>query len=274
MWSGRFSNTEHVDAEASHLAPHLRADPLLALGLGHGLGGDAHAAGEEKLNSSTGSRPSLVMILVQSRNEKSSLSFSNSDRHTFWYSEYVKCSAMIFNRSSRSTSAEFGFAESSSSDSSAEAWIERTNSADEPGQRVLVHGVDVRQVADGEEQHRVVRSARLVPLSRGVNLNLRSLGDDLLLGDLVGYDLRLLEGLDARGVVEDVTLGRRKRVQDAVLDVLEALLVIRGFHDELLALRLQVGSLLRHDHAQELIAQAVGVIMKLRSVTFTAVSGR
>ena len=136
--------------------------------------------------------------------------------------------------------------------------VDRTHKqADEPGQRVLVHGVDVRQVADGEEQHRVVRSARLVPLSRGVNLNLRSLGNDLLLGDLVGYNLRLLEGLDARGVVEDVTLGRRKRVQNAVLDVLEALFVIRGFHDELLALRLQVGSLLRHDHAQELIAQAV-----------------
>mmetsp|Transcript_13473 Transcript_13473/g.52947 ORF Transcript_13473/g.52947 Transcript_13473/m.52947 type:complete len:250 (-) Transcript_13473:348-1097(-) len=126
MWSGRFSNTEHVDARrvtSPHIFALIHSSPL---GWGTDLAVMPTPPVRKKLNSSTGSRSSLVMILVQSRNEKSSLSFSNSDRHTFWYSEYVKCSAMIFNRSSRSTSA--GSPESSSSDSSAEAWIERTNS--------------------------------------------------------------------------------------------------------------------------------------------------
>ena len=121
MWSGRFSNNEHVDARrvtSPHIFALIHSSPL---GWGTDLAVTPTPPVRKKLNSSTGSRPSLVMILVQSRNEKSNLSFSNSDRHTFWYSEYVKCSAMIFNRSCRSTSAGSGTPESSSSDSSAEA---------------------------------------------------------------------------------------------------------------------------------------------------------
>ena len=43
------------------------------------------------------------MMRQSRRKEKSSLSFSKSDRHTFWYSEYVKCSFMIFRRVGRSS---------------------------------------------------------------------------------------------------------------------------------------------------------------------------
>mmetsp|Transcript_6920 Transcript_6920/g.18891 ORF Transcript_6920/g.18891 Transcript_6920/m.18891 type:complete len:265 (+) Transcript_6920:2119-2913(+) len=130
MSSGRLANTSQVLAKRV-TSPHILA--LIhssSLGWGTDLASVPTPPVRKKLNSSIGNRPSLVMILVQSKNEKSSLSFSNSDRHTFWYSEYVKWLAMIFRRSPRSTSlvsSPCSSAGSSSSSSSADAWMDRTN---------------------------------------------------------------------------------------------------------------------------------------------------
>ena len=46
-------------------------------------------------------------------------------------------------------------------------------------------------------------------------------------------------------------------MQDAVLDLLQSLFVVRGGHDELLPLRLEVGPFLRDHHPQELVGQPV-----------------
>ena len=246
--------------QTRHLAPHLGADPLLILGLGHGLGVGAHAAGEEKVEllhrqpAFAGHDPGaeqereeqLVFfeqrsahVLVQRVRE-----VVGDDLQAFAQVNLLGLVHLLLNR------LVVFILLRGRVDGPHEQ-------ADEPGQRVLVHRVDVREVADGEEQHRVVRAARFVPLARGVNLNLGSLGHHLLLGDLVGDNLSLLEGLDTGGVVQDVPLGGGEGVEDAVLDVLEALLVVGGLHHQLLSLRLQVGSFLGDDDAEELIAQAV-----------------
>ena len=44
---------------------------------------------------------------------------------------------------------------------------------DEPGERVLVHGVDVGHVADAEEENRRVRRHRLVAVTHVVDLHFR-----------------------------------------------------------------------------------------------------
>ena len=124
---------------------------------------------------------------------------------------------------------------------------------DEPAQRVLIHRVDVGEIADGEEEHRVVRAAGLVPLSRLFNLRLGLVRHLLLLGDFVRDDLRLGEHLDGGGVLQDVPLGRAERVQDAILNLLQPSLVLRGRHHELLSLRLEVRALLGDDDAEQLI---------------------
>eukprot|EP00955_Chlamydomonas_euryale_P012893 139119-Chlamydomonas_euryale.AAC.3 len=119
---------------------------------------------------------------------------------------------------------------------------------------VLVHGVDARHVADAEEEHRVVRPARRVALACRVNLALRRLGGDLLVLDLVRDGLRFRQDLHRCRVLQDVALAGRQHVQDLVLDLLEAALVGGRLDDERLALRLQVGPLLRDCHAQQLVA--------------------
>mmetsp|Transcript_14390 Transcript_14390/g.42321 ORF Transcript_14390/g.42321 Transcript_14390/m.42321 type:complete len:212 (-) Transcript_14390:5051-5686(-) len=74
---------------------------------------------------------------------------------------------------------------------------------DEPLERVLVHGVDVRERGDAEkEQRRAVRH-RLVPSARLVNLDLGLLSHLLLLRDLVPERLCGGEDVDGGGVLQD-----------------------------------------------------------------------
>ena len=61
---------------------------------------------------------------------------------------------------------------------------------EEPGERVLVHGVDVGEVGYREEQYRRVDGDRLVGHSRRVDLLLGLLGNRLLVRDLVRQRLR------------------------------------------------------------------------------------
>ena len=70
--------------EAGDFVPHLRRAPLLTLGSRRALGRDADAAGEEEGELVRRERSSLPMMRQSRRKEKSSLSFSKSDRHTFW----------------------------------------------------------------------------------------------------------------------------------------------------------------------------------------------
>lgn len=142
---------------------------------------------------------------------------------------------------------------------------------EEPGQRILVHGVYVGQICDGEEEDGRVLRYGSVALARLVDLLLRLLRDLhqenrtfdsihqllpvrerhavgsfllwphlLFLGDVVGEDLGAVEDLDGGLVLEDVALGRGQRVQNLVLDLLERALVVGAGHDEGLTLLLQL----------------------------------
>jgi hypothetical protein len=78
----------------------------------------------KKLNSSLGNRSSLPMMRQSRRNEKRSLSRSNSERHTFWYSAYVKWSLIVRRRAERASEASSGAAPPvSPSDPSLLAWM-------------------------------------------------------------------------------------------------------------------------------------------------------
>mmetsp|Transcript_27174 Transcript_27174/g.68378 ORF Transcript_27174/g.68378 Transcript_27174/m.68378 type:complete len:364 (-) Transcript_27174:37-1128(-) len=127
--------------------------------------------------------------------------------------------------------------------------------ADEPAERVLVHGVDACHVAHAEEEHGVVGAAGAVPHARGIDLLPRLLRHNLLLLDLVAHHLGLAKDLDGGGVLQDVALAGGEDVQDAVLDLLQLALVLRALHNQLLPLALQVRPLLCHHHPQQLVAQ-------------------
>ena len=128
----------------------------------------------------------------------------------------------------------------------------------EPLQGVLVHGVDVGHVRDAEEEDGGVERHRLVPLPGLVDLLLGHVGDLLLLGDVVGRDLRLLQDLHGRLVFEDVALAGAQGLQDLVLDLLELPLVLRALDDQLALLLLQVRPLLGHHDAEQLVLEALG----------------
>ena len=61
---------------------------------------------------------------------------------------------------------------------------------DKPHQRVLVHGVDVGQVGDAEEEHAGVLGDGTVARTRLIQLLLCLLSNLLLLGNLVRENLR------------------------------------------------------------------------------------
>ena len=76
----------------------------------------------------------------------------------------------------------------------------------EPGQRVLIHGVNASHVADAEEQDGVIGTPGLVASAGIINLLLSLLCNDLLVLDLIGDDLGLRQDLDGTCVLEDVAL--------------------------------------------------------------------
>ena len=78
---------------------------------------------------------------------------------------------------------------------------------DVPRQRVLVHRLDVAQLADVEEEMRDVHGEGPVSLAGLVNRNLSLLCDGLLAVDLVGELLGVCDDVDRRLRLEDATLG-------------------------------------------------------------------
>ena len=92
---------------------------------------------------------------------------------------------------------------------------------DEPGERVLVHGVDVGQVGDREKEDGRVDGDRFVAHARRVDLLLRLLRNRLLLLDLVCQHLRAGQHFDGRLVLQDVSLRRRQHLENLVLDLLQ-----------------------------------------------------
>eukprot|EP00951_Prasinocladus_malaysianus_P017472 scaffold137864_cov31-Prasinocladus_malaysianus.AAC.1 len=65
------------------------------------------------------------------------------------------------------------------------------------------------------------------------------------------------EDFDGGRVLQYVSLAAGQDVQYLVLDLLEPALVLRALDHQLLPLRLEVGALLGHDHAQQLVAEAL-----------------
>ena len=76
---------------------------------------------------------------------------------------------------------------------------------DEPGQGVLVHGLDVGQVSDGEEENGAVHCNLGVAHAGLVNLFLGLLSDGLLLRDLIGQFLGGGQHFDGSLILQNVT---------------------------------------------------------------------
>lgn len=92
---------------------------------------------------------------------------------------------------------------------------------DEPGEGVLVHGLYVGQVGDGEEEDGRVHGDGRVAHARLVDLHLRHLGHRLLLRDLVGQHFGRGQDLHRRLILQDVALGRGEHLQDLILNLLQ-----------------------------------------------------
>eukprot|EP00965_Chrysotila_dentata_P085321 2815180-Pleurochrysis_carterae.AAC.5 len=124
-----------------------------------------------------------------------------------------------------------------------------------PLQRELVHRVCVGHVGDGKEEERGARRRGRVSLSRLVEPRRRRLGDRLLLRNLVGEALRRGEHVDRRLVVQDVALALGQHLQDPVLDLRKLPFVVRSLEEQLALLLLQLGPLLGHNKAEQLVFQ-------------------
>mmetsp|Transcript_10027 Transcript_10027/g.17738 ORF Transcript_10027/g.17738 Transcript_10027/m.17738 type:complete len:446 (-) Transcript_10027:364-1701(-) len=124
-------------------------------------------------------------------------------------------------------------------------------------QRVLVHGVDLRQVGHHEVDDRAPLGHGHVPPPHVRNLLLRHLRLLHALLDHVAGDLGGGERVDQRLVVQDVPLALGQLLQDGGLDQGQLLAVLRHAHQQLHLLLLD-GRVLALDHlAQQLVRQAV-----------------
>ena len=124
------------------------------------------------------------------------------------------------------------------------------------GQRVLVHGVDVGQVGDDEEQAGGLLRDGLVELAGRVDVLFGYLRDFLLLLDFVRFHLRGREHVDCLLVGEDV-LGVGEHLEDLFLDFEQLFLVVCALDDESLLLLLEFRALLLDQDAQKLVVQAL-----------------
>jgi len=77
---------------------------------------------------------------------------------------------------------------------------------DEPDERVLVHGLDVCQVGDAEEQYGRVDGDGPIAVSRGVDLGLGRRRYLLLRRDVLRQHLRRRQHVDRLLVLQDVAL--------------------------------------------------------------------
>mmetsp|Transcript_14307 Transcript_14307/g.34751 ORF Transcript_14307/g.34751 Transcript_14307/m.34751 type:complete len:352 (+) Transcript_14307:1461-2516(+) len=128
---------------------------------------------------------------------------------------------------------------------------------DEPREGVLIHGLDLGEVRNREEQHSGVLAAGLIPHPGKIDLLLGRVSLLLGLGDVIRHDLRVGDYGDGALVLQDITLGRTQHLEDLIFDLLELLLVLRGLHHQVVLGLLQVRPLLGHHHAEKLIAQPV-----------------
>jgi len=96
-----------------------------------------------------------------------------------------------------------------------------------------------------------------VQLARLVDRALRLLRLGHLGANLVGRDLGLRQRVDQLLIVQDVALRVGQHEQDLVLDLLELLLHLGVVHHQLGLEVGEVGALLRHHRAQQLLLQAL-----------------
>ena len=129
--------------------------------------------------------------------------------------------------------------------------------AEELRQRRLVHVVDERQLVDEEVEHRAADGDGAELLGRGRDA-LAVLGRrrELLL-DLGGRVLRLLQRLDQRVVVDEVALRLAQLLEQLVLEVAPALLVVVDLLGQLGRLVVELGLLLADRARQQLLLEAL-----------------
>ena len=129
---------------------------------------------------------------------------------------------------------------------------------DEPVERVLVHRVDGGERGDAEEEHsRAVRDG-LVRRARLVDLDLGLVGNLLLGANLVGELLGAVKDLNGRGVLEDRAARRLEHLEDLVFHLGELLLVGGALLHQPALLLFEVGPLLGHHDAEQLVFQTIG----------------
>ena len=114
------------------------------------------------------------------------------------------------------------------------------------------HVHQVRELARTE----TLRGHGAVLLASLVDLDLRDGRNLLLLLDVVGDALRVLQTLNQLHVRRNVALGRRQAVQNVVLQLLHLDLERVLLGDEVRPELGQVGALLLDDHGQQLVLQA------------------
>mmetsp|Transcript_4438 Transcript_4438/g.12891 ORF Transcript_4438/g.12891 Transcript_4438/m.12891 type:complete len:282 (-) Transcript_4438:138-983(-) len=127
----------------------------------------------------------------------------------------------------------------------------------EPHERVLVHGVDEREVRNREEEHRAAEGHGHVLLARFVDLflGLLRLREGRL--DLLRRHLADAEGVDELRVVKDVALGVGQHEEDLRLQLRELAPVVGTLHHEAVLKLGEVWPLGGDDGAQELLLEPV-----------------
>mmetsp|Transcript_11097 Transcript_11097/g.26039 ORF Transcript_11097/g.26039 Transcript_11097/m.26039 type:complete len:607 (-) Transcript_11097:345-2165(-) len=126
----------------------------------------------------------------------------------------------------------------------------------EPIEGVLVHGLDVPEVRDTEEQQRPALGVGSVAHARVVDGRFCLLGCLQGHADLVGCHLGGGEGVDQLLVLENVTARLRQHFEDLVLDLGELLLEARVLDHKALPLLFQIVPLYFDRDAEELVLQA------------------
>eukprot|EP00962_Isochrysis_galbana_P028266 scaffold8907_cov105-Isochrysis_galbana.AAC.3 len=129
--------------------------------------------------------------------------------------------------------------------------------ADVGVERELVHRVDPRQVRQQKVEDGRTVCARPVALPRGVDLLLGLLGHCQLRLHLVGGGLGRLQREDQLLVVQQRARRLGEHAEDGVLE-LDQLALARGHRDhQVILLHLELGPLLAHDDAEQLVLEAL-----------------
>mmetsp|Transcript_51367 Transcript_51367/g.135448 ORF Transcript_51367/g.135448 Transcript_51367/m.135448 type:complete len:251 (-) Transcript_51367:1509-2261(-) len=112
-----------------------------------------------------------------------------------------------------------------------------------PLQRILVHGVDLRKLRDGEEENGGLEGHWSVGFTRRINLSLGIFGFNHLLIDVLRCLLGRGQGIDQGLILQNVLISRAQQLQDRVFRVLQLFLHTSvGEHQHILPL-LQVRAL-------------------------------